>query len=69
MMHPLDPEWEHYGDPDREIWSLDKFQPELFPENVCHLRLMLYQRPLWSATNPTGKPDAGKPHVRFEEGE
>jgi len=37
MMHPLDPEWEHYGDPDREIWSLDKFQPELFPENVCHL--------------------------------
>ena len=69
MMHPLVPIWEHYGDPDRELWGLDKFQPELSPEKVCQLRLTLYQRPLSSVTKPTGKPDAGKPHVRFDEGE
>lgn len=44
MIHPLDLEWEHYGDPDRELWGLDKFQPELFPDNVCQLRLKLYQK-------------------------
>ncbi len=44
MMHPLDPDWEHYGDPDRELWGLDKFQPELFPDKVCQLRLKLYQK-------------------------
>jgi len=44
MMHPLDPVWEHYGDPDRELWGLDKFQPELFPDKVCQLRLKLYQK-------------------------
>jgi len=44
MMHPLDPEWEHYGDPDRALWGLDKFQPELFPDKVCQLRLKLYQK-------------------------
>ena len=44
MIHPLDPDWEHYGDPDRELWGLDKFQPELFPDKVCQLRLKLYQK-------------------------
>ena len=44
MIHPLDPDWEHYGDPDRELWGLDKFQPELFPDKVCQLRLRLYQK-------------------------
>jgi len=33
MMHPLDSNWVHYGDPDRE----------LFPDKVRQLRLKLYQ--------------------------
>ena len=44
MMHPLDPQWKHYGDPDRALWGLDKFQPDLFPHKVCQLRLKLYQK-------------------------
>jgi len=44
MMHPLDSYWVHYGDPDRELWGLDKLQPELFPDKVCQLRLKLYQK-------------------------
>ena len=43
-MHPLDSNWVHYGDPDRELWGLDKFQPELFPDKVRQLRLKLYQK-------------------------
>lgn len=43
-MHPLDSNWVHYGDPDRELWDLDKFQPELFPDKVRQLRLKLYQK-------------------------
>ncbi len=44
MIHPLDPHWVHYGDPDRELWGLDSVQPELFPDKVCQLRLKLYQK-------------------------
>ena len=44
MMHPLDPDWVHYGVTERELWGLDKFQPELFPDKVCQLRLKLYQK-------------------------
>jgi RNA-directed DNA polymerase len=43
-MHPLDSNWVHYGDPDRELWDLDKVQPELVPDNVRQLRLKLYQK-------------------------
>ena len=74
MMHPLDSYWVHYGDPDRELWGLDKLQPELFPDKVCQLRLKLYQkhaavRLISFMKKLAGKPDAGKPHVRFDEGE
>lgn len=44
MMHPLDSNWVHYGDPDRALWDQDKFQPELFPDKVRQLRLKLYQK-------------------------
>ena len=42
MMHPLDPDWVYYGVTERELWRLDKFQPKLFPDKVCQLRLKLY---------------------------
>jgi len=44
MIPPLDPDRVHYGKSDRALWGLDEFQPELFPEKVCQLRLKLYQK-------------------------
>jgi RNA-directed DNA polymerase len=44
MTRSLDPYRIYYGKSEREIWDMDKVQPELISDKVCQLRLKLYQK-------------------------